>query len=89
MLEILLNFSPDAGHKQGIFLKILLEKNLKFVPNRGGSTVAFNLGLVLLSVEINLNAEKHSCKEHAFRAYGTGFAEIILALWPKIVTLHM
>lgn len=49
MLEIPLNFGPDAGYKQNRFLKTLPKKSFELVLSRRSSIVGFNLSFVLLS----------------------------------------
>ena len=59
------------------------------MQNKGGSTVVFDLGLVLLLVKIDPVAKKRRCKKHAFRIHGTERVKMILALSTKIVALYM
>lgn len=73
VLKILLNLSPDISHKQGKFSKTLLEKDLKFIPNRGDGTLTFDLSLMLLLSEVNLIAKKQDCKRDALVASGNGY----------------
>lgn len=89
MLKIPLNHAPDAGYKQSRFFKILSKKSLEFIFSRRGSTVLFNLGLMLLLAEIDLVAKKRSCKGHVLRDRGIGYVKIILALPTEIIVLHM
>ena len=65
------------------------EKSLEFVLNKEKSTVALDLGLVLLLADIDLIAEERSYKKHALRARGTGHIEMILTLPTKVVALNM
>ena len=58
VLEISLDFSPDIGHKRGGFSETLPEKSLKFVLNKRAGTIIFNLGLMLLLVEVDLISEE-------------------------------
>lgn len=89
VLGIPLNPGPDTGYKRGRFPKTLLEKGLKFVLNREGSTVAFNMGFVLLLAEIDLIMEKCSYKRYTLRACDTSCVKIILGLSTKVVVLYM
>lgn len=89
ILEIALNLSPNAGYKQGIFFKTLLEKDLELILNETGSAIMFDLSLVLLFAEIDLVTKKQSCKKHAFRLCSISRIEIILALPTKEITLYM
>lgn len=58
VLEIPLDLNLDTGHESGGFSEILPKKGLEFIPNRGAGTIIFNLGLVLLSAEIDLILEE-------------------------------
>ena len=89
MLEILLNLGLDVGYKRDRFPKILSKKGLKFVPSRGGSTIVFDLCLMVLPAKIDPVAEKCSREGHAYRACGTGRVKIILTLSTKLVSLHV
>lgn len=89
VLRILLDFSSNADYKQCRLSEILLEKNFKLAPNKKSSTIAFNLSLVLLSIEINLIAKKQSRKRNTFRACGTDYVKIIFTLLTKVKTFHM
>lgn len=87
--EILFDLSLDADHKQDKFIKTLSKKGLEFVPSRSNSTVTFDLGFILLPVEIDLVAKECRHKRYAFRAYRIGYIEMILKLPIKIVVLYM
>lgn len=52
-LKILIDFSSDASYENDRFFETLAEKSLKFVANKRNGTIAFNLGLVLLPVEVD------------------------------------
>lgn len=54
VLRISLDFSLDADHKGGGFCKILPKKGFEFVSSKKDSTIAINLSLVLLLVEVDL-----------------------------------
>ena len=58
VLEIMINFSPDASCKRSKFFKTLLEKRLKFALSRKNNTITYNLSFVLLLVEVNLVLKK-------------------------------
>ena len=62
VLGIPFNLSPDVCHERGGFSKTLPEKGLEFVPRRGDGTVAFNLSLVLLPVELILLQKNEAAK---------------------------
>lgn len=53
--------------------------HFKFISIRIGSTVAFNLGLMLLPVEVDLVAEEQDLKRNAFIPRATSYVKIILA----------
>ena len=89
VLEILLDFGPDASYKQGGFSKILPKKGLKFVPSRGDGIVTFNLSFVLLPVEVNPVSEKRGCKGDAFVACSFSRIKMVLILLTEIIALHM
>lgn len=65
------------------------EKSLKFVLNKVGGTVAFNLSFVLLPAKNNLVIEEQGRKKNIFRVRGTGYIKIIFALLTKIIALYM
>lgn len=88
-MRILLNFSPNVGHKGGRFSKILLKKGLEFVLSKKDNTIAFNLGLVLLLIEVNLILEEQSHKKNTLGACSTDCVEIVLTLWKKVIILPM
>ena len=58
VLEILLDFGPDASYKQGGFFKILLKKSFEFVLSRGDNIVIFKLSFISLLAEVNPVLEK-------------------------------
>lgn len=88
VLGISLNFGSNACYKQDKFSETLPKKGLELVPSKK-STIAFDLGFVLLQVKIDPIAKKQSCKRNVFRAYGTGRIKIILALPTKVIALYM
>lgn len=53
MLRILFNLSPDVAHKSDRCSKTLLKIDFEFVPNRRDNTIALNLGLILLLIEVD------------------------------------
>lgn len=89
MLGIPLVLSSDASYEGSGFSKALLEKSLEFVPSRKDGTVTFNLGLVLLPVEVNPIPKKQGYKGYALRAHDTWRVKIILALLTKIIALYV
>lgn len=89
VLEISLNFCLDIGHKRDKFSKILLEKDLKFILNKGDGTVMFNLSLVLLLVEVDFILAKQGCIRHAFVVCHIGHIKIILALSTEVITFYI
>lgn len=72
ILGILLDFSLDIGHKDGRFSEILPKKSLEFVSNRWAITIIFNLGLILLPMEVYPIPEESGRKRNALKARGTG-----------------
>lgn len=58
MLKILLDLCLNASHKGGGFSKVLSEKSFEFLSSRKNSTVTFNMGFVLLLVEVDFIPEK-------------------------------
>ena len=89
VLEIPLDLSPDASHKQDEFSEILLEKGLEFVLSRGDNIVAFNQSFVLLLAELNPILEEQGRKRDTFVARSSNRVEIILTLSTEIIALHM
>lgn len=89
MMGITLNLHSDDHHKQGGFSKTLPEKSLKFVLNREGSIVTFNISLILLPVKIDSVADEQSRKRDAFRPCGIGHIKIILVLLAEVVLFYM
>lgn len=67
----------------------MLEKSLKFVPNKKDNIVTFNLSLVLFSAKIDLILEEASCKKNVFKARDTGHVKMAFALVIKVVALYM
>lgn len=89
VLGLPLNLSLDISYKHCGISKILLEKNLKFIPSKRSGTIVFNLNLVLLPAEVDLISEEQSRKRDALIAHSISRIKIILALLRKIVALYM
>lgn len=89
MLGISLNLYSDNHHKRGGFSKTLPKKSLKFVLSREGSSVAFNINLILLPVKIDFVIEEQSRKRDIFRPCGIGYVKIILVLLSKVVLFYI
>lgn len=89
VLEITLNFDSDAGYKEDRFFKILSKKSLKFVLSRGNSIVALDLGFIILLVEIDLIANKRSCKKYMLRTRDISCIEMIFILPTIIIAFHI
>lgn len=89
ILKIPLNLGPDASYKYYIISEILPKKSLEFFLNNENYIVAFYLSLMLLPVEFGPIAEEQSCKKDIFRARGTSYIKIILALFTERVALYM
>lgn len=89
VFKISLNLGSDISYKQNRFSKILSEKNLKFIPNRRGNSIAFDLSLVLLPIEIDLIIKEKSWKENIFTIYGNGYIKIIFTLLIKVVAYYV
>lgn len=53
ILEILFDFNLDDSYKQDKFSKILLKKSFLFVSSKKNSIVTFNLGFIVLLIEVN------------------------------------
>lgn len=88
-MGILFNFSLDTCYKQNRFSKILLEKGLKFILSRENSTIAFNLSLILLVVEIYLVIKKQDCKKNIFKIYAIGYIKIVFTLQVKVEIFYI
>lgn len=65
------------------------KKSFEFIPSNRNSTVIFNLGLMLLPVNVDPIAEKQNRKGNALGAYGIGHIKIIFALSTKVIALHV
>lgn len=89
ILGIPFNHCPDIDYKQVGFSKTILEKGLKFTSNRGNSTLAFNLSLVLLPAEVDPILEEQGRKKEAMVARGNNHVEIIFILPAEVVAPHM
>lgn len=89
VLEILLTFGLDIGHKQDGFSKTLIKKSLKFVPNRREGTIAFNLSFVLLLAKVDPIPEEQDCKRDVLVARGTGCIKIVFALLTEVIIFYM
>lgn len=89
ILKILLNLSPDAYYKCSRFLKILLEKNFKFVLNRKNTTIPFYLNLALLFIEVNLVSKKLSYKKDVFMGHNISHIERVFVLSTKIIAFYI
>lgn len=57
--------------------------------NSGDDIVTFNLGFMLLPIEVNLIPEKSCCKRDALVACIIVYVKIIFALLTKIIALHI
>lgn len=89
VLKFPLNLSLDAGHKRGRFSKTLLKKSLKFLLSKGDGTITFNLGLVLLSVEVDSILEKQGYKKDVLEICSTDYVKIVLVLLAEVVVLYI
>ena len=89
VLGMSFNLGPDIRHECGRFFKTLLKKSLEFIPSKGGSVVALNLGLVLLPVEVNPVLEERGCKGNTLGLHGTGRVKMILTLLAEVIILYM
>lgn len=63
VLRISFSFNLDISYKYDRFIKVLLEKNLKFCQNKKKSDIAFILSFMLLLAEVILISEKQGCKK--------------------------
>lgn len=66
-----------------------MEKNLKFVLGRRDDIIIFNLGLVLLSAEVDSISKKQSREEDALRVYAISHIKIVLALLTEIIVSYV
>lgn len=89
MLGIPFNFGPDTSHKQGRFFNTLWKEDFEFIPSREDGIIVFELGLMLLLVEIDFVVEKQSRKMNKFKACSTGRIKMIFALPTEVVALHI
>lgn len=64
MLKILLDLSPNTGHKRNRFLQGFIKKNLKFVLSRKNDTIVFKFGRMLLPMKAGSILEKQGCKKY-------------------------
>lgn len=89
VLRISLDSSLNAGYKDIGFSKALFKNGFELISSRRDGTVIFNLGLVLLPIEINPILKKQHCTKDALGARGNGFVKMVHALLTKIITLYM
>lgn len=89
LLKISLYLGLDISHKNSRFSKILLKKSFEFVSSRRNGIVAFNLGFIVLPVEVDPILEKYSYKRDTLGARGTNHMKIVLALLIKVVVLNI
>lgn len=89
VLKIPLDLSPDASHKGNRFSKILLEKNLEFVSNRGAGIITLNLSFILLLIEVELILDKLGHKRDVLGTCGIDCVEIIFALLRKVSAFYV
>lgn len=89
ILQILLNFGPDASHKQNEFSKTLSEKGFKFVLSKRDRIVASNLSFVLLPAKIDPVLKKRGHKGDTFVTCGSGHIKIIFTLLTEVVILYI
>lgn len=66
-----------------------MEKSLEFVLNKGGNIIVFNLGFMLLLVDVNPITKKQGYKKDILIAYSIGSVKIVLTLITKVVALHI
>lgn len=66
-----------------------MEKGLKFILSRRNGTVAFNLNLVLLLIEVDPIAEEQSCKKDAFKNCSISCVKMIFALSAEVVSFYI
>lgn len=89
VLRISLDCNLDGSHKNNRFSKTLLKKKFEFVPCRRYNTLAFNLGLLLLPVEVNIISEKQGLKKDMLEAHGISCVKMVLALLTEVLTLYV
>lgn len=89
VLGISFNLSLDASYKGGEFSKVLLKKNLKFLPNRRDGTIIFNLSLLVLLIKVDYIPKNQSCKGYTLGKHGIGHVKIVFALLTKIIAIHI
>lgn len=89
VLEISLNLSSDASHKQKRFFNILFKKNFDFIASKKDNIITFYLNFILLPAKINFIPEKRNHKKDAIMLYGSSRVKIILILSTKIVSLYI
>lgn len=86
---IMLNLDLNINYKYNRFLKILLEKSLKFVLNKKNNIIVFNLRFVLLLVEMNLILKKQSHQKDAFIICDISRIKIIFVLLSNMVVFYI
>lgn len=89
ILEISLNLDLNAGYKWYGFFKILLKKNFKFISNRKDYIVAFNLGFMVLLIEVDFILKKKSRKRDILVICDTGYIKIIFILLIKAIAFYI
>ena len=89
MLGIPLNLSLDVGHKRGRFSETLSEKGLEFILSKESSSVAINLGLVLLPAKVDPILEERGRKRNTLGPRSTGHVKMVLALLTEIIALYI
>lgn len=85
----MLDFSTDVDHKRGRLLKVLLKKGLKFVLDKRGGIVAFNLSLMLLSAEVDLISKNQIRESIALGVYYIDYIQKVFVRLTKVITFYV
>lgn len=65
------------------------KKSFKFVLNKRGDIIIFNLSFVLLSAKIDPIVKKQNHKRDAFGTCGISYVKIIFALPAEVIVLYI
>lgn len=63
ILKISLDLNLNADYKNSKYSKILLEKSFEFILNRLDNILAYNLGLLLLLIEVDFIQKNKAVKK--------------------------
>lgn len=67
----------------------MLEKSLKFIPNKKSDIVVLNLNLMLLPAKVGSILKKQGCKKNLLMVFDISCNKIVLILLIEVIALYM